>query len=136
MGLPSELSCEAGSFSCCLNPHRCFQSEFLRFYFPALEPWVARSVSLPVYSHTHVGPPRQPAPALLRVLSAWLPCSAPPTGLDECFFLNSLVVRLLYSSISGRSGYFLVLNVLLSFFWLCEEAKYIYLRLHLGQKSV
>ena len=28
VGFSSELSCEAGSFSCCcLNPHRCFQSE-------------------------------------------------------------------------------------------------------------
>ena len=28
VGLSSELSCEAGSFSCCrLNPHGCFQSE-------------------------------------------------------------------------------------------------------------
>ena len=36
---------------------------------------------------------------------------------------------------SGSSGYFLFLNLLLSFFWLCEEAKCIYLHLHLGQKS-
>ena len=32
---------------------------------------------------------------------------------------------------SGSSGCFLFLNGLLSFFWLCEEAKHIYLRLHL-----
>ena len=36
---------------------------------------------------------------------------------------------------SGSSGCFLFLNWLLSFFWLCEEAKYIYLCLYLGQKS-
>ena len=31
MDLSNELSCEAGSFfCCCLNPHRCFQSEVLR----------------------------------------------------------------------------------------------------------
>ena len=47
--LSNKLSCEAGSFShCCLNPHRCFQSEVLRLYFPGLEPWVAWSVSLPI----------------------------------------------------------------------------------------
>ena len=40
-----ELSCEAGSFSCCLNPHRFFPSEVLRLYFPALEPWVVLSRS-------------------------------------------------------------------------------------------
>ena len=48
LGLSNELSCEAGSFSCCcLNPHRFFQSGALRLYFPALERWVAQSVSLP-----------------------------------------------------------------------------------------
>ena len=62
-----------------------------------------------------------------------LPISAPTTSLDECFFFNSLVVRLSYSSIFWLSVYFLFLNFLLSF-WLCEEAKCIYLCLHLGQK--
>ena len=33
------------------------------------------------------------------VLSALVPISAPPTGLDECFFFISLVVGLPYSSI-------------------------------------
>ena len=50
VGLSNDLSCEAGSFSCCcLNPHRCFQSEVLRLYFPALEPWVARLSCSPVF---------------------------------------------------------------------------------------
>ena len=66
----------------------------------------------------------------------WLPVSAPPTSFNEYFFFNSLVVGLPYSSIFWQSGYFLFLNLLLSFFWLCEEAKYIYLHLHLGQKPV
>ena len=30
VGLSNGLSCEAGSFSHCLNPHRFFQSEVLR----------------------------------------------------------------------------------------------------------
>ena len=63
---------------------------------------------LPVYVHKDVGLPHLqattlpiplamaclglPAAALPRVLSAWLPVSTPPTGLDECFFFNSLVV--------------------------------------------
>ena len=47
MGLSNNLSCEAGSLSCCCpNPHRRFQSG-LRLYFSALEPWVARSALLP-----------------------------------------------------------------------------------------
>ena len=35
---------------------------------------------------------------------------------------------------SGSSGYFLFFNLLLSFFRLCEEAKYISLRFHLDRK--
>ena len=62
--------------------------------------------------------------------------SAPPTGLAECFFFNSLVVRLPYSSISWQFCYFLFLNLLLSFFWLCKEAQCVYLHLHLGWKTI
>ena len=50
---------------------------------------------LSVYLHTNGGPP---ATTLLCILSAWLPISAPPTSVNECFF-NSLVVGLPYSSI-------------------------------------
>ena len=75
-----------------------------------------------------------PAPALPRVLSARLPISAPPTGLDECFFFISLVVRLPYSLIFCQFWLFFVFKLLLSFFWLFEEAQCVYLRLHLGQK--
>ena len=47
MGLSNELSCEAGSLSSCRpNPQGCFHSG-LRLYFPALEPWVVPSASLP-----------------------------------------------------------------------------------------
>ena len=38
MGLSTELSCEAGSFSHCCNPPRFLQSEVLRLYFPMLNP--------------------------------------------------------------------------------------------------
>ena len=48
--LSNELSCEAGSFSCRLNPHRFLQSEVLRLYFTTLEPWVTWSVLLHSYS--------------------------------------------------------------------------------------
>ena len=40
VGLSNELSCESGCFSHHCNPHRFFQSEVLRLYFPALEPWI------------------------------------------------------------------------------------------------
>ena len=60
---------------------------------------LAPQLFLLVYLHANVRPPSPPAAALPRVLSTWLPISAPPTGLDECFFFNSLVVGLPYSSI-------------------------------------
>ena len=48
VGPSNGLSCEAGIFSCyCPPPHRCFQSEAVRLYFPTLGPWVERTVSLP-----------------------------------------------------------------------------------------
>ena len=112
MGLSNELSCEAGSFSFCLIPHRFFQSEVLRLYFLVLEPWVARSVSLPSCSSLFIfmqmldHPLHQPLPHLVSQLlpchkssPPWLPISTPPTGLDECFFFNSLVVGLPCTSI-------------------------------------
>ena len=49
-----------------------------------------------------------PAVALPQVLSAWLPISAPPTHLDECFFFNSLGVGLPYSSIFWQFWLFFV----------------------------
>ena len=82
-------------------------------------------------SATSLGPP---VAALLWVLAARLPVSAPPTGLGEHFFFISLIVRLPYSSIFCRLWLFFVFK-LLSFLWLCEEAQCVYLCLHLGQKS-
>ena len=69
------------------------------------------------------------------VAPPWLPASAPPTSLDECFFFIFLVVKLPYSSIFCQFWLLFVFKLLLSFFWLCEEAQCVYLRLHLGQKS-
>ena len=85
----------------------------------------------------HNPPPcwvRQPPPCRESSLPQ-LPVSAPPTGMDECFFFTSLVVGLPYSSIFFQFWLFFVFKLLLSFFWLCEEAQCIYLRLHLGWKS-
>ena len=104
VGLSNELSCEAGNFSHCLNTHRYFQSEALRFYFPVLEPWVAWSVSLPNCSpwfiHTQMWdcPVLKSTPCCMSSLPQ-LPVSAPPTSRDVCFFFNSCVVRLPYGSI-------------------------------------
>ena len=123
-----------------------FSVSGLRLYFPELEPWVARSVSLPLCPSRFICPQMwdhkvhqplpfgvrqlllagqlQPGPPssgishlagsasaiLSRVLSARLSISASPTGLDECFFFNSLVVRLPCSSIFCQFWWFLCLN--------------------------
>ena len=89
---------------------------------------------LPVYLHANVGLPSPPAATLPQVLSTWLPISTPPTGLDECFFFNSLVVVVLYTLIFCQFWLFFVFKLVLSFFWWCEEVQCVYLRLHLGQK--
>ena len=47
LGLSNKVSCESGSSSHCLNPHRFFQSKILRLYFPIPEPWLVWSVSCP-----------------------------------------------------------------------------------------
>ena len=89
-----------------------------------LEPWVARSALLPaihpVYLCANVGPQgllevRLPAPFVphsaslgparaTRVLSAPVPVSAPPTGLDECLFFIYLVSDFLAIRFSVSSG--------------------------------
>ena len=76
-----------------------------------------------------------PATILPGVLSTKLRISSPPTRLDECFCFISLVVGLPYSLIFCQFWLFFVIKLLLSFFWLCKEARCVYLHLHLGWKS-
>ena len=93
------------------------------------------SPALSVYLCANVGPQglpvvRLPAPFIphsaslgpstaTQVLSAPVPVSAPPTGLDVCFFFIYLVSDFLPRLIFCQ-------------FWLCEEAQCVYLRRHLG----
>ena len=158
MGLFKEVSCEAGSFSCCLNPYRFFQLEVLRLYFLTLEPWVVWSVSLPSCSswvictqmwdhpfhHLPPHPISQPPPFLSQSSSYNLDTSP---LCPSCPSLPLVLVWMNVSSLtpwlsdfhsvqfSGCSGCLLFLNLLLSF-WLCKEAKCINLCLHLGQKWI
>ena len=62
----------------------------------------ARCASLPL---TH---PSTAASALCESSPPQLPMSDPPSGLNECFFFNSLVVRLPYSLIFGKFWLFFV----------------------------
>ena len=153
MGLSNNLSCEAGSFSCCSpNPHGHFKSEVLGFIsqhwspglrsllcsppfvrFICAQMWgcgvlptalpapfsatlsLALSVYLPecgaaVSASGQTACPVHPTSASLgpamatRVLSALVPVSAPPTGLDECLFFISLVSDFLAIRFSVSSG--------------------------------
>ena len=142
MGLSNKLSCETESFSCCCNPHRFLQPEVMRLSFPALEPWVAWSVSLPSCSSQLVCTKmwdirvQQPPPRLPQSITHSLAACPHRPG---CPSLPLLLVWVNVSSLtpwlsdfhtigfSGRCGYFLFLNWLLSFFWLCKEVKHIYL---------
>ena len=94
-------------------------------------------------------PPCQPPPCQVRQL---LPCclSSLPVESSQpsCSSLPFLLVWMnVYSltpwlsefhtvQFSVSSDCFLFLNLLSSFFWLCEEAQYIYIHVHLGRKSV
>ena len=100
-----------------------------------LSHWPAAALPTPL----HNLPPRwvrQPLPCSesfpppTRMLISTL-----PTGLDECFFLISLVVGLPYSLIFCQFWWLFVFKLLFSF-WLCEEAQCVYLHLHLDWKSL
>ena len=100
---------------------------------------------LPVYPHANVGPVGLPG-----LLATALPAQYASRRLAmhpvcaSCPSLPLLQVWMNVSSLapwlsdfhavhfSDSSGGFLFLNLFLSFFWLCKEAKYIYLCFHLG----
>ena len=122
------------------QPPQVFSVRGLRLYFLSPEPSVAWSVSLPSCSSHFI---------CMWMWDHWI-CQLPPcheSSLPGCPSPPLLPVWMNVSSLtpwlsdfhtiwfSVSSGCFLFLNFL-SFFWLCEEAKCVYLCLHLGQKSV
>ena len=146
MGLSNELSCKAGILYHCCNPQRFFQSEVLRLYLPALEHWVAQSVSLLSCSFQFIHMQMWDCP--LHQLQCHLPqstshCFAVSPLHLGCLSLSLLPVWMNVSSLTPwlldfhtfrfpvSSGCFL--NLLLPFFWLCEEAQCIYLCLLLAR---
>ena len=94
---------------------------------------------LPVYLHVNVGPPATALPTRSSSCHLYAHLLCP-----SCLSLPHLPVWMNVSSLtpwlldfhtvwfSCSSGCFLFVNLLLSFFWLCEEAMCIYLHLHLG----
>ena len=87
-----------------------------------LVPWVVRSVWLPSCSShlsafkcrtasCHLTYPVLLQPPCHTSSPPQLPISAPPTSLDKCFFFNSLVVRLPYSSIFWQFWLFFVFKL-------------------------
>ena len=98
----SATRCSAGPFSATLSPA-------LSVYLCSnVGPQGLLVVGLPASFVAHsasLGPT-----TATRVLSTPVPVSAPPTGLDKCFFFISLVVGLPYSSIFCQFWLFLFLN--------------------------
>ena len=83
---------------------------------------------LPTLSSNHLlaRSPLHPGCPSLPLLPVWMNVSSlTPWLLDFCTV-----------QFSRSSGYFLFLNLLLSFFWLCKEAKCIYLHLHLARSPL
>ena len=130
----------------CFAPHCSSQPICARVWHfgvlpaPLPSPFSATlSPALSVYLCANVGPQglpvvRLPAPFVphsaslgpakaMRVLSASVAVSAPPTGLDECLFFYFLGVGLPCHSIFCQ-------------FWLCEEAQCVYLCRHLDSPYV
>ena len=147
MGLSNELSCEAGSFSHCrLNPERCFSQRFGALFpcsgilsctvcltpscscwFICTRMWDCLIHNLPLCWV------RLPPPCCKSSLPG---CGSPPLLLVRMNIssLNLWLLDFRRVQFSVSSGCFLFLNLLSSFFWLCEEAQCVYLRLHLGWK--
>ena len=142
MGLSNELSCEDGVCPTAASiPTGVFSQRFEALFPPALQPWVVWSVSLPSCSSWFIckqmwDHPVLQLPPFLESSLPWLPISTLLLVWMNVSSISPWFSDFHTVQFSVSSGYFLFLNLLLSFFWLCEEAKCIYPFLHLGQKSI
>ena len=96
---------------------------------------LATQLFLLVYLDMNVGPLALPAEALPGSSPPQLPVFTSPTGLDECFFFNSLIVGLPYSSIFCQFWLVFVFKFVVILLLVVRGTK-AYLCLHLGQKSL
>ena len=120
VGLSSDLSCEAVSFSCLLNPNRTFQSEVLRLYFPILKLWVMWSVWLlscpsrfictQMWDHPVCNPPPH------QVCQLW-PCHA--SSAPGCLSLPLLLVWMNVSSLTPWLSDFHTVQFSVNSGWFC-----------------
>ena len=137
---PTETPVRLGVPPTATTPTDFYSQRFWGFVFPCWNPELCGKINsllfLPFYLPVNVGLPSPPDTPCCVSSPPQLPTSTPPTGLDECFFSNSLVIGLSYTLIFRQFWLFLFLNWLLSFFWLYKETKHIYLCLHLGQKPL
>ena len=119
VGLSNELSCEAVFLPLPLQPPRVFSIRVFEALFPlGCVVCLAPQLFLLVYLHTKTWdcPVRQPPPCR----DSSLPVSTPPTGLDECFFFNSLVVGLPYSSIFCQFWLFFDFKFVVVLLWVVQ----------------
>ena len=82
--------------------------------------------------------PKYPSQIFIHHTWMWyypIPCSAPPTSLDGCGFLKSMVVRLPFNSISASCKWWLFYILAVIFMWLFEEVNHVCLCCHLDWKS-
>ena len=93
---PAAASTPTGVFS------QRFEALFPLFWSPGLGGVSCSPVVPPGLSTWNMGPPGLPAATLPHIFSAGLSISAPPTGLGEYFFFNSLIFGLPNSLISWQ----------------------------------
>ena len=122
------------------QPPQVFSIRGLRLYFPVLEPWVVQSVLLPSCSSQFIWMQMwgHPVCNLLPCLSPFClaACLCPYYWSGWMFLLYILGCQTSTEfAFLSVLVVFLFLNLLLSFFWLCEEVvQCVYLHLHLGRK--
>ena len=118
MGLSNKLSYEARSFPHCHNPHMFFSvrgCETISLHWNPGLYGLSCSPVVPLGLSTHKSGITQSASCFLAQSTSYhpdvsrlCPISTLPTSLNECFFFNSLVVRLSCSLILWQFWLFFV----------------------------
>ena len=140
VGLSNDLSCEAGTFSCCRpNPHGCFHSKVWGLFPRARALGYVVCFDPPpfllVYLCTNVGPQGL---LVVRLPAPFIPHSSSLGPATATRVLSAPAARLRPSYRSGWMFIFYLLGVglpcptIFCQFWLGKEAQCVYLCRHLG----